>query len=807
MEKLLELQEKNDKKANTLFFIETCIIYAIFVAFMIMAPIFTYIKFKTISMIILGSIGGVIALTTIIIYASSKKFRIWKYLRWVLLIENALYITLFTFPISIFAYVLTFPIIISLLYSDKKFTIITAIVALLCNIFSEIIGFACRCFDLNVLTFPIGTIIEITEKGFYIDVIEKVDFWEAVRTTSITQTLPTVILYICFGVVAFIIVTNDQRKWLDDVNDMYSSASKEKEEQLESHISQNLLELKDIKRRKGFEIDATLLYNTPSSSNFYDYFLIDENHFCFLTGSTSLVGIEAVTFISIIKSTIRNYSEYTRSAKEILAKTNNSICKTSSSPRTCSLFLGILHTRNGLLDCCDAGGFAPLIFKDDKYQPFYIHRNPLIGLSRGIDYGNTEIQLQPNDRILLIGTKRVNQEEIIKNLDTLDKLAHGLTKPCDIVDKFSSYCKDAIQTNGHYDLSILSMKFNKNEEITVNTIVEGEDDFDSYGGISVVTTTKEMKENGITYGDLVKVIIGDLKLTLPVVPSYTFLLSDKDGLVLWPNDRARVSLITFAGNFRNKYGFDPKNIKFPMPVKIVLFQKAGYKAEMELRDLNRTNDRHDYLMLTDEDYSNFRNCAYGDMKPGILYRGSSPITNKLNRDVYLDNALAVYGIRTVINLTDTYKTVSEQNSYKGSYYSKLNVKCYGLDTDYYSKETMAKLKQIFIDIANNEAPFYVHCIEGQDRTGYVIAVLECLLNINYDDMISDFMRTYMNYYKVEENTVKYNNIAQNLVRELEKAFNVNRLSKSNLREASYNYLLSLGISEEEINKLINKLKR
>ena len=55
-------------------------------------------------------------------------------------------------------------------------------------------------------------------------------------------------------------------------------------------------------------------------------------------------------------------------------------------------------------------------------------------------------------------------------------------------------------------------------------------------------------------------------------------------------------------------------------------------------------------------------------------------------------------------------------------------------------------------MSKNEGPYYIHCVEGKDRTGFVCAVIEGLANATYEEIVDDYMKTYDNYYGVNESS-------------------------------------------------------
>ena len=55
-----------------------------------------------------------------------------------------------------------------------------------------------------------------------------------------------------------------------------------------------------------------------------------------------------------------------------------------------------------------------------------------------------------------------------------------------------------------------------------------------------------------------------------------------------------------------------------------------------------------------------------------------------------------------------------------------------------------------------EGPYLIQCLEGKERTGFVCALLECLCGADYDEVETDFMRSFENYYGITESSQKEN---------------------------------------------------
>lgn len=98
---------------------------------------------------------------------------------------------------------------------------------------------------------------------------------------------------------------------------------------------------------------------------------------------------------------------------------------------------------------------------------------------------------------------------------------------------------------------------------------------------------------------------------------------------------------------------------------------------------------------------------FGEVEPGILYRGAQPDGRGL-----LD--LKGYGIRTVIDLRTGNRT-AEQAAVSSLGMLYRNVPLNGVAPSRAGIQTAVDI------IQDSEEPVFVHCQHGQDRTGTVVA--------------------------------------------------------------------------------------
>lgn len=220
-------------------------------------------------------------------------------------------------------------------------------------------------------------------------------------------------------------------------------------------------------------------------------------------------------------------------------------------------------------------------------------------------------------------------------------------------------------------------------------------------------------------------------------------------------------------------------------------------------------DIADYPALSDYEFANFRMVKTSGIGAGKLYRSSSPVSTWGNRNIIADNAARKAGVKTFINLADSASSVKEHKGFAGSYYSSQNIIALNLGMKYQSKNFRDNLARGIKLMSKSESPFLIHCSLGKDRAGFVCALIECLMGAKLDEIVSDYLVSFYNYFGVLPSTKEYDFVAKNEITAfLAQAFGVKseELSGINLSDASERYFLGIGVTMNDIDFLREKLK-
>ena len=263
--------------------------------------------------------------------------------------------------------------------------------------------------------------------------------------------------------------------------------------------------------------------------------------------------------------------------------------------------------------------------------------------------------------------------------------------------------------------------------------------------------------------------------------------------------------------------WDNAELKEEYTVTISLKEEGKYKATQEALGQSYSLLREEYD--SDEEFSNFRALKGGNLKDNLLYRGASPVDNSRKRASTTDTLLKSKGVKAIVDLADSkedmdsYLISDEFNSpYTKSLYENDKIALLDMGSSYTSNAYMEKVATGLRHILNNDGPYYIHCMEGKDRTGFVCCLIEALLGASYEEMCVDYMTTYQNYYKISktETPEKYQAVVnlyfdafmETLLSDL-----TNDLEHVSYIEGAKSYLREAGMNDQEIESLILKLSK
>ncbi|MCR4586072.1 MAG: SpoIIE family protein phosphatase [Lachnospiraceae bacterium] len=162
------------------------------------------------------------------------------------------------------------------------------------------------------------------------------------------------------------------------------------------------------------ELDHVKLYacTRPAKEmggDFYDMFMIDEDHLCFLIADVSGKGIPAAMFMSMAKIHIKNYASLGLPLDEVAIRTNDQLCYKNEEEMFVTVFLCVLDLKTNELKFINAAHGSPFVSRaGGSFTAPKIKTNIAFGIYEGVKYIEQSMLLEPGDSIYIY-TDGVNE--------------------------------------------------------------------------------------------------------------------------------------------------------------------------------------------------------------------------------------------------------------------------------------------------------------------------------------------------------------------------------------------------------------
>ncbi len=154
--------------------------------------------------------------------------------------------------------------------------------------------------------------------------------------------------------------------------------------------------------RDEFDLFASMDPAREVGGDFYDFFLIDDDHLAVLIADVSDKGIPAALFMMSTKILINYRARQGGSPAEILTDINAQIARDNDAQMFVTIWMGILELSTGLLTCVNAGHEYPAICGPDGVFRIFRDKHGLCaGVMENIRYRDYEVLLRPGDKVFV----------------------------------------------------------------------------------------------------------------------------------------------------------------------------------------------------------------------------------------------------------------------------------------------------------------------------------------------------------------------------------------------------------------------
>lgn len=154
--------------------------------------------------------------------------------------------------------------------------------------------------------------------------------------------------------------------------------------------------------RKEFDIFASMDPAKEVGGDFYDYFLIDDDHLGIVIADVSGKGVPAALFMMASKIILQSVAMLGKSPEEILARTNDAVCSNNEAQMFVTVWMGILELSTGKLVASNAGHEYPVLKHAGENFELYKDRHGFVlGGMEGVRYRLYEIHMEPGSKLFV----------------------------------------------------------------------------------------------------------------------------------------------------------------------------------------------------------------------------------------------------------------------------------------------------------------------------------------------------------------------------------------------------------------------
>ena len=197
--------------------------------------------------------------------------------------------------------------------------------------------------------------------------------------------------------------------------------------------------------REEIDIYATMHPAKEVGGDFYDFFMIDDNHLAIVVADVSGKGIPAALFMVIGKTLIKNHTQAGSSLDKVFADVNNLLCESNNEGLFITAFEGVLNLTTGEFRYVNAGHECPYIYrKGEKYTLHMLEPGFILAGMEDMTYETGCIQINPGDKLFQFTDGVTDAININEELYGEQRLYDVLNKN---VDKNSKELLNAIKTD------------------------------------------------------------------------------------------------------------------------------------------------------------------------------------------------------------------------------------------------------------------------------------------------------------------------------------------------------------------------
>ena len=229
----------------------------------------------------------------------------------------------------------------------------------------------------------------------------------------------------------------------------------------------------EFNEHRGFDLYATMDPAKEVGGDFYDFFLVDDDHIALVMADVSGKGVPAALFMAISRTLIKNRAQLGESPAEILTHVNEQLCENNEAELFVTVWLAIIELSTGKGVAANAGHEHPVIRrKDGRYELVQYRHSPAVAVMNETRFREHTFEINPGDNLFVYTDGVPEATDTNNELFGADRMLEALNSDPDasprqllrtVKNAIDSFVGEAPQFD---DITMLSFRYAGPEEKT-----------------------------------------------------------------------------------------------------------------------------------------------------------------------------------------------------------------------------------------------------------------------------------------------------------------------------------------------------
>ena len=181
--------------------------------------------------------------------------------------------------------------------------------------------------------------------------------------------------------------------------------------------------------RKEFSLYASMTPAKEVGGDFYDFFMIDDDHMGFVMADVSGKGVPAALLMMVSRVLIKSTMQNGKGPAETLKSVNNQLCEGNDADFFVTVWLAVLEISTGKGIAANAGHEHPALRRADGSYDLIVYKHSMpVGVMRDLPFREHEFQLNPGDSFFVYTDGVVEATDADNELYGSDRMLQALNR-------------------------------------------------------------------------------------------------------------------------------------------------------------------------------------------------------------------------------------------------------------------------------------------------------------------------------------------------------------------------------------------